>query len=401
MKTSRTTLDQMDGSGDSTHLGLRQSLPEPAFAPRGPTLTDSTSQPDLLSLATVTSKLTRRLREIEARRAATAATTSAADAEQFTIAEAVDVQGPEPQAPRQGRRVRSRISLIEQAQLTLFKLEEAGRFTKFTLSACSEYPTFLTRLPIFVPGRRSNQRRLLDEDNALYFCTPWGEGKKHGPPLTVYDEDTLIAMGHLRQNLLVGRPRNMPVPVSELYKSQGEDTVHVHVVQCMLSDIQNVCGTSQGGKNNRLRLESIKRLGATVIEFSTRKPGKFVSRGSEIKLIDVAWQQYEDNAILYVQFSPVMALWFEKEYTYIDWNLRRKLSDTGKAVHRFLSSQPKEYEIFAKKLMTTIGYMREYKKFMADLRQAMDQLTTEHWVSEWKIVGDGRRSPQKLILRRR
>src|SRR3989304_2745908 len=94
------------------------------------------------------------------------------------------------------------------------------------------------------------------------------------------------------------------------------------------------------GKNNKLRLDSIKRLGATGIEFDQKTSKKFIAKGTEIKLIDVAWQSYEENAILYIQFSPVMAAWFEKEDTYIDWNVRKKLSDTGKAIHRFLASHP-------------------------------------------------------------
>lgn len=96
-----------------------------------------------------------------------------------------------------------------------------------------------------------------------------------------------------------------------------------------------------------------------------------------------------------------MAAWFEKEYTYIDWDLRRKLTDTGKAVHRFLSSQGKEYEIYTKKLMATIGYLRGYKKFMADLRAAMEQLKVEKWISGYQIIGSGRKVLHKLIIKRR
>jgi hypothetical protein len=140
----------------------------------------------------------------------------------------------------------------------------------------------------------------------------------------------------------------------------------------MLLDIQDVYGASRGGKNDKMRMDSIKGLAATVIEFTAKTADRLTGKGTEIKLIDVAWQEYEENAIIYIQFTPVMAAWFEKEYTYIDWDLRRKLTDTGKAVHRFLSSQGKEYEIYTKKLMATIGYLRGYKKFMADLRAAME-----------------------------
>lgn len=320
-----------------------------------------------------------------------------------TTAMAQDMQkSPELKRPfRSKTRGRASTSLIERAQLSLFELEQQGQFTKYPIYPESEFPTFLTRLSIFVPAKRSHQREIIDQENALPFSTPWGEGKKHGPPLTVYDEDTLIAIGRLRQNLLVGKPENMPVPVSDLYRSSKQSTIHVHVVQCMLSDIQNVCGTSRGGRNNQMRLDSVKRLGATVIEFSTKTAEKFMGRGTEIKLIDVAWQEYEDNAILYIQFTPVMAKWFEKEYTYIDWNMRKQLTDTGKAVHRFLSSQPKEYEIYTKKLMATLGYIRNHNKFLVDLREAMDQLLTLGWISNYSIEGTGRRLPYKLVLKRK
>lgn len=79
-----------------------------------------------------------------------------------------------------------------------------------------------------------------------------------------------------------------------------------------------------------------------------------------------------ENAIIFIQFTLVMAAWFEKEYTYIDWGLRYKLTDTGKAVHRFLFEQGKEYEIYTKKLMVTTGYLRGYKRSMADLRTTME-----------------------------
>lgn len=351
------------------------------------------------NLGEILSKLEKDMRELQTRRRASDLAFQR-EANRGNATTTADGPGTRPKS-RRNNRGRSSSSVIEQSQLSLFELERAGRFTKHPITAQSEYPTFLTRLPIFVPGRRSNQRQLLDAENAIPFKTPWGEGRKHGPPLTVYDEDTLIAIGHLRQNLLIGRPNNLPMPVSELYKTRGEENVHVHVVHCMLSDIQNVCGTSQGGKNNRLRLDSIKRLSSTTIEFNTKTAEKFVGRGTVIKLIDVAWQTYEDNAILFIQFSPVMAAWFEREYTYLNWELRKKLSDTGKALHRFFSSQPKQYEIFTKKLMYTIGYMREYKKFMADLRGTLDRLQIEQWVTNFKIVGSGRRKPHKLVLNRR
>jgi hypothetical protein len=299
------------------------------------------------------------------------------------------------------QRGRARHSLIEKAQLNLFDLEQQGRFTSLPLQPESEYPTFLTRLPIFRPCKRTNQRELLDNENAMPFFTPWGEGRKHGPPLTIYDEDTLIAIGRLRQNRLIGQPERLPVPVPQLYRQGSKPDVNVHVVQCMLSDIQEMCETARGGAADRMRLDSIKRLAAVVIEFDTKTAAKYIGTGTTVKLVDVLWQYYTEDAILYMQFTPLMAAWYESEYTFLDWNVRRELSDTGKAVHRFLSSQPRPYEISTKKLLTTIGYLRDHNKFLADLRQTLRQLEKVKWIDSWEIAGTGRLTPHKLRITRR
>ena len=302
---------------------------------------------------------------------------------------------------RHGTRGRTSESVVEQAQLDLFQLERSGQFTTISISPQNEFPTLLTRIPIFVPGRARKQRDRLDNDNALPFKTSWGTGRTFGPPLTVYDEDTLMALGRLRQNMLIGAPGKMPYPVSKLYASADEPDVHVHVVLCMLSDIQAICGTSVGGRNNKLRLESVHRLAATKIEFNKDTRDKVRFSGTTIDLVHVKWDVYEDNAILYIQFSPLMAHWLERAYTYIDWNLRRTLrTDVGKAVHRFLSSQPKTYQIFTRKLQVTIGHTGPYKHFMADLREALGQLQDAEWIHQFEIVGNGRKKPHKLVLRR-
>lgn len=301
---------------------------------------------------------------------------------------------------RHQTRGRTSESVVERAQLKLFDLERAGQFAAYPVSPNNEFPTLLTRLPLFKPGRASSQAALLDKDLALPFATSWGDGRKFGPPLTVYDEDTLMAIGRLRQNMLIGHPNKMPAPISAMYRADGEEDVRVHVVYCMLGDIQDMCGTSKGGRNNKLRLASIKRLAATKIEFSRETQEKTRS-GTTIDLIHVKWEEYEDSATLYIQFSPVMVTWLENAYTYIDWNIRRQLtSDVGKAVHRFLSGQPKSYSIFTRKLQATIGHQSSYKEFSRLLREALGQLQDLGWLESWSIEGNGRSKPHKLILKR-
>jgi hypothetical protein len=304
---------------------------------------------------------------------------------------------------------------IEKFQLDLFNKEMDGRFSAYPLRPGSEFPTFLTRIPIFLPIKRGRKNPPLDQDNAMPFVTSWGRGRKHGPPLTVYDEDTLMAIArlrknrlqgrphHLRKNRLQGRPHHMPIPLSAIQprgQQHKDGEIAVHVLACTMSDIQGECEDSDGGTNMQHRLASIKRLGATVMEFDRVTRDKLGYRGTQVKLIDVAWDVYEVDAVLLIQFSPLMADWLESEYTYINWEVRKQLSDTGKALHRFFSAQPKHYAIKTEKLMQTIGYQRSYGYFMSDLRSTMQKLQALGWLDDWDITGTGRKVPHKLTFSR-
>lgn len=288
-------------------------------------------------------------------------------------------------------------AIVEQGQLHLFELERRGHFKAYPITPNNEFPTLLTRLPIFVPGRASRQKDTLDQDLALPFETSWGAGRKFGPPLSVYDEDTLMALGRLRQNVLEGKPGKLPKPVSSRHTGSDED-VTVHVVYCMISDLEEMCGTSKGGRNRRLRLASIRRLAGTRIELTQRTPEGIIA-GTTINLLDVNWEEYEENSRLYIQFSPHVADWLSNAYTYIDWSIRQELSnDVGKAIHRFLSGQPKTYTIMALKLKTTIGDTSRYNYFMTNLRDSLDQLVKLGWLEDFELSGNGRKVPHKLSI---
>ncbi len=290
---------------------------------------------------------------------------------------------------------------IEQFQRNLVDRELDGRFESCSIRPGSEFPTFLTRIPIFLPTKRGRNKQPLDVDNALTFTTSWGRGRKHGPPLTVYDEDTLISLARLRKTRLQGQAHHMPIPLSAVQPSRNANNdIAVHVLTCTLSDIQSLCDDSTGGTNMQLRLASLKRLGATVIELDRQTKDKIGYRGTQFKFLDIAWDVYDKEAVLIIQFSPLMAAWFEHEYTFVDWTVRRELSDTGKALHRFLCSQPKHYSIHAVKLQQTIGYQRSYKYFMNDLRATLNRLAEIGWLEHWEINGTGRKQPHKLVISR-
>ncbi len=295
-------------------------------------------------------------------------------------------------------------SALERAQLHLFNMERAGRFSSCPISPSNEFPTFLTRVPIFLPNDREQQKKHLDQDNALPFESSWGKGRRHGPNLNTYDEDTLFALAKLRKNVLVGPPQSMPLPVSKLYKRAGQPDVHVHTVICTLDDIEDICGTSRGGMSNKLRLESVKRLAATRIELdlvTSSKPKVLgLSKGTTIGLLDVKWETFEEDSILFVQFHPIVANWLETYYTFVDFKVRSKLGPVGKSVHRFLSGQRKYYQISIPKLLKAVNYIGEYKLFMKSLRKALRTLEDVGWIQEWEITGTGRRIPHKLSISR-
>jgi len=291
---------------------------------------------------------------------------------------------------------------IERIQKKLFDASRNDRYHCTTLYQSSEYPTIFTRIPIFIPGQPARQQKLLDKENALPFSTSWGSGRRHGPPLTIYDEDTLIAISLLRHFLLSGDPTKFPIQVSSLaqsYHAQNDPQTRVHVVTCTLSDIQAICGTSKGGKNNSLRLASIKRLAATSIEFTeTTKNAR--QRGTTFRLIDVAWDSWEEDAVLYIQITPTLAKYLEKEFTYIDWQVRCQLTGLGKAIHRFLSGQPKSYQISLLKLKEVIYFQGEHKEFTRQLRVALKKLREIEWLNHWEISGTASKRDQKLIISR-
>jgi len=258
------------------------------------------------------------------------------------------------------------------------------------IDAGQEFPTALTRIPLFMPGRREQQMGLLKECS-LTFSTPWGSGKRHGPPLTTDDEDTLMAILRLRRFALRGAGSRLPVPIAG-----GTDEQTVHAVYLRLSDLQRELGVDAGGRANDLRIESIKRLAATRVEFEALA-GDGTVCGTIHSLLEVQWKTWRGDGAILVQFSPVISRMLDEAYSFIDWNVRRQLTPVGKAIHRFLSGQAKNYVIRAEKLQSTIGCNRPFGKFMQELRRAMDRLQKLGWIKHYELTGNGRSVP--LVVR--
>jgi hypothetical protein len=336
------------------------------------------------------------LQKLKARSAAASARVAAV----APFAESATRPPPEPRPPTPVLRVipRQVPAVAEAVQKELFERERAGHFRTTTLVPGHEYPTFFTRLPIFVPAKRASlgkgELALLDEDRALPFETSWGRGRRFGAPLTVYDEDTLIALFRLRQLRITGHAERLPVAL------EGGQEASVHALVTTVSEIQRMCGSAPGGKSNSLRKASIRRLSGTRIELERGARGE--ESGAAFTLLDVTWRTVNGETVAYVQFPPVMAGALERAYSYVNLEIRQQLSDTGKAVHRFLSSQGgrgKDYRIGTKILMKTLGYPRSHKAFLRDLRDTMRRLESLGWC-DWSLMGS-RSAPHTLYVRRR
>ena len=139
--------------------------------------------------------------------------------------------------------IRKRLGEIDKG---LERLEGEGYFVSYPVSPQNEFPTLLARLPIFRPSQRMRQKALLNRDNALEFSTPFGSGKRHGPPLTTRDEDTLIAVTRLRSKRLYGPPHQLPIPLTDSASLRNEN-VGVHCVVCSVDQINKELGLTDGG----------------------------------------------------------------------------------------------------------------------------------------------------------
>ena len=278
-----------------------------------------------------------------------------------------------------------------------------GYIRSYPILPKNEIPTLLARLPIFPPVQRQRQKSMVDKDNAWVFRTAYGSGRRHGPPLTVRDEDTLIAILRRRDRRLYGESINLPIPLAPMFSSHGEKAVEVHCVVCTIRELIDELRLTRGGDNFTQTLDSVKRLGGTRIEISVTKTDRYFGKfeaGTPISLIDVQWKAYEEEGVLFIQIPPLIVHWLEREYTYLNWDVRLQLNDLGKALHRYLSSQlSKKRPQFTGDLMMVaeaIGYAGPSKNTKARFKEALARIQATQWISSFNITGTGRAKPLQL-----
>lgn len=280
-------------------------------------------------------------------------------------------------------------------------LRESG-IEQFDLFPANEVPTPFTRLPLFPPVQRKTAQGQITGD-WLALHSRWDKGGvyKAGPALTVYDEDTLIGLMNLRTQGLVGSPDRLPIRTpSEM--SDPSSTVRVHSLFCLISQLETTVQgrTPQkgwGGRAIQKRRESIDRLSAVTLRFE-QPHGAEALRGKSIQLLHVEYVTTDKEACYYVQFHPLVTQWLETYRTYIDFELRRKLTPLGKALHRFLASQKsnKTYTIELATLFEAVGAHGELRDLKRMALVQLERLKNEAFLVSYEVTGTGKSKPWRL-----
>ncbi|MEN8132947.1 MAG: hypothetical protein ABFS45_22775 [Pseudomonadota bacterium] len=296
--------------------------------------------------------------------------------------------------------------IVKAADNKLLQGEQLGLFTSFPISDKNSIPTLLARLPIFIPVPASKQAKLLDLDLSYPFKTPFGRGRRFGPPVTIEDEDVLFSMLQLSERRLIGKGTRLPIPLENdqwLRDENGNLTVQVTIAT--VGQINNEIGWSRSGKNYKKTLASIKRLAHVSIELETRRKDTYLGEswnGENIRLVDIKWRAYEEEGLVFAQFSPIMVKWLREQATYYNWSVRRQLkSSNGRALHRFLSTQGKHYRAELDYIADAIEWDGDRDRIRPRMEAVMRQLRDNLDWCDYEITGTGRTTPFILEFWRR
>lgn len=292
-------------------------------------------------------------------------------------------------------------TLINEIEKHYLHGEQMGLFNSYDIKPSSEFPSLLCRLPIFMASR--SQAKFLDKDFGLNFKTKFGSGRRLGPPVNTKDEDVLMALGRLRSKRISGSCENLPIPVPKQYLDLGiglqekSGKVDVDTLFCTVTQILDELNLSNGGDNYKSTVSSLKRLGAVILELNVNKNTRYfgeMEMGRPFKIIDIEWALFREQGMIMVQFTPLIVHWLINEFTYVDWSVRSKLkSDSAKAIHRFLSSQKREYKGNLADIAETVGVTYKTNRLKKIFQSTLEQLTDLGWLDGFRITGTGRKTP--------
>lgn len=279
---------------------------------------------------------------------------------------------------------------------------------QFELFPSNEFPTPFTRLPLFPPVQRTTAQKAATGD-WIALHSRWDRGGvfKAGPGLTIYDEDTLIGLMTLRSQGLTGPADKLPIVAQPGAVASGlapGNPVRVHALYCLISQLESAIqgrtpAKGWGGRAIQKRRNSLNRLAAITLRFEQPK-GVDGFQGKAIHLIYIEYVSTAEESCYYVQFHPVVSQWLETYRTFIDFDMRRKLTPLGKAMHRFLASQRsnKIYTVELSVMFQAIGANGELRDLKRSALAQLEKMQKEGFFVRWKITGTGRSSPWKLTV---
>lgn len=297
--------------------------------------------------------------------------------------------------------------LVKEAGDKLLKAEQLGLFSGFPVDDKNRIPTLLARLPIFIPIPSKEQVNLLDSDMAFPFDTPFGKGRRFGPTATIEDEDVLLAMIRLSDRRLIGKSEKLPIPIEHSHWLRDEEgRVAVQVLIATESQILEELGLTKGGENYTKLRKTIKRLAHIGIELEERKHERYLGEsweGGVIRLVDIRWKSYDEDGLIFAQFSPVIVRWLKDHATYYNWKIRKsfKRNYNGIALHRFLSTQGNHYKKELEYIADLIHWHGNRSRIKKRVETIMLKLRDEHDWCDFEITGTGKAKPFVLEFWRR
>ena len=299
--------------------------------------------------------------------------------------------------------------VIAEANARLERFLRERGVEQFDLFPSAEYPTPLTRLPLFPPVQRSTARELAAAADWIALESRWDGGGvyKAGPALTVYDEDTLFGLMNMRQQGMTGPADRLPIPAPPAVTTSGlapENPVRVHALYCLVSQLESVIqGYSPprgwGGRAISKRRESMENLAAITLKFQKPKGGD-AFHGKPIQLLFIEYVATAEDACYYVQFHPLVSQWLEEYRTFLDFDIRRQLSPLGKAMHRSLASQRsnRSFSIPLTEFFASIGAFGELRDRKREAIPQLEKLKDLQFLESYEIAGTGRRTPWVLSV---
>ena len=137
----------------------------------------------------------------------------------------------------------------------------------------------------------------------------------------------------------------------------------------------------------------------------TRKKDLYLGEswnGQTIRLVDIQWKTYDEEGLIFAQFSPIMVKWLREQATFHNWKIRRQIkSANGRALYRFLCTQGNYYRRELDYIADVIHWHGNRSRLRPRMEAVLTQLRDSFEWCDFEIHGTGRSEPFVLEFWRR